>query len=133
MGFSRQALLLSAAFAAVGYAGSGPAHAQAIKLDDVVVSATPLEGSASDTTAQVTVVERDEIVRSGAGSLGALLGDKPGISESAFAGGASRPIIRGLDNFRVRVQENGIGSHDASALSEDHGVPIDPLSASTIE
>jgi iron complex outermembrane receptor protein len=38
-----------------------------------------------------------------------------------------------LDNFRVRVQENGIGSHDASALSEDHAVPIDPFAADQIE
>ena len=42
-------------------------------------------------------------------------------------------MIRGLDNYRVRVQENGIGSHDVSALSEDHAVPIDPFSADRIE
>jgi iron complex outermembrane receptor protein len=31
------------------------------------------------------------------------------------------------------VQENGIGSADVSALSEDHAVPIDPFSADRIE
>ena len=51
---------------------------------------------------------------------------KPGIIGSTFAPGANRPVIRGFDNFRVLVQEGGIGSHDASALSEDHAVPIDP-------
>ena len=58
---------------------------------------------------------------------------RPGITGSNFAPGANRPVIRGLDNFRVRVQENGIGSHDVSALSEDHAVPIDPFSADQIE
>lgn len=42
-------------------------------------------------------------------------------------------MIRGLDNNRVRVQENGIGSHDVSALSEDHAVPVDPMAADKIE
>jgi iron complex outermembrane receptor protein len=67
-------------------------------------------------------------------TLGAILFDKPGMSASTFSpAGASRPVIRGLDNFRVRIQENGIGSHDVSDLGEDHGVPIDPLAAQQIE
>ncbi len=61
------------------------------------------------------------------------LATKPGINASSFAPGASRPIVRGLDNNRVRVQENGIGSHDASTLSEDHAVPIDPYAADRVE
>ena len=50
-----------------------------------------------------------------------------------FAAGSNRPIIRGLDTYRVRVQENGIGSGDVAALSEDHAVPIDPSAASRVE
>jgi len=42
-------------------------------------------------------------------------------------------VLRGLDDFRVRVQENGIGSMDVSDLGQDHGVPIDPLSIQKIE
>jgi iron complex outermembrane receptor protein len=38
-------------------------------------------------------------------------------------------VIRGLSGFRVRIQENGIGTGDVSALSDDHAVPIDPLAA----
>jgi iron complex outermembrane recepter protein len=58
---------------------------------------------------------------------------KPGISGSTFAPGANRPIIRGLDNYRVRIQENGIATHDVSNLSEDHAIPIDPFSADQVE
>jgi iron complex outermembrane receptor protein len=42
-------------------------------------------------------------------------------------------VIRGLDNYRVRVQENGTVGADVSALSEDHAVPVDPFSADRIE
>ena len=82
----------------------------------------------------VTVVPRNEIVRQQPLTLGDALSDKPGISATTYApGGASRPIIRGLDSNRVRIQENGIGVHDVSNLGEDHAVPINPLVADQIE
>ena len=58
---------------------------------------------------------------------------RPGISATTFAPGASRPVIRGLSGFRVRIQENGLATGDVSALSDDHAVPIDPLAAGQVE
>ena len=81
----------------------------------------------------ITVVPSNEITSTPGANLADSLQYRPGITGSNFAPGANRPVIRGLDNFRVRVQENGIGSHDVSALSEDHAVPIDPFSADRIE
>jgi iron complex outermembrane receptor protein len=84
--------------------------------------------------ATVTVVPNDEIRRNGAATLGDLLFSKPGITGSEFAPGASsRPIIRGLDVNRVRMQEDGIGANGASDLGEDHFVPVDPLIADHVE
>lgn len=88
----------------------------------------------ADTFNSMIVMKQSEIERTAGGTLGALLFDKPGMSATTFApAGASRPVIRGLDSFRVRVQENGIGTHDVADLGEDHGVPIDPLAAQQIE
>jgi iron complex outermembrane receptor protein len=42
-------------------------------------------------------------------------------------------VIRGLDGDRVRMLGNGGNSFDASALSYDHAVPIDPLVVERIE
>jgi iron complex outermembrane receptor protein len=81
----------------------------------------------------VTIATAREIEANGGQTLTDTLMSKPGISGSTFAAGANRPIIRGLDNYRVRVQENGIATHDVSALSEDHAVPIDPFSADQVE
>ncbi len=83
--------------------------------------------------APVTVITGQDILGTPAGTLGDTMFSRPGLTSSTFAPGASRPVIRGLDNFRVRIQENGIGAHDLSALGEDHGVPIDPLTADRIE
>ena len=88
----------------------------------------------TDQFATVTVVPNEEIRRNGAATLGDLLNNKPGITGSSFAPGASsRPIIRGLDVNRVGIVENGIGSNGASDLGEDHFVPIDPLSTNQVE
>lgn len=82
----------------------------------------------------VTVVPERDIEMSTASNLGDLLFTRPGISASTFApGAASRPIIRGLDNYRVRIQENGIGTHDLSTLGDDHAVPLDPLAIEQVE
>lgn len=88
----------------------------------------------ADTFSSMTVMSAPQIDKTPGNTLGAVLFDKPGISATTFSpAGASRPVIRGLDSFRVRIQENGIGSHDVSDLGEDHGVPIDPLTAQQIE
>ena len=86
-----------------------------------------------ETFAAVTVLLPDQIEAQPAPNIGDVIAHQPGIAASTFAPGASRPIIRGLDNYRVRVQENGIGTHDVSALSEDHAIPIDPFAAERIE
>ncbi|GJE74708.1 TonB-dependent receptor [Methylorubrum suomiense] len=129
---------------------------QATTLEELSVTASPVQPAAkpvpgavlqplprtptgvlpvvTDSFSSVTVVTRSEIERSQPTQLGDALFDKPGLSASTFApGAASRPIIRGLDNTRVRIQENGVGVGDVSELSEDHAVPINPIAADRIE
>jgi iron complex outermembrane recepter protein len=94
-----------------------------------------LDQSFSAVTTMTT--EQIERERGGAlgngGSLGNLLFDKPGITGSTFSPGSSRPVVRGLDNFRVRVQENGTSTLDVSEIGEDHAVPVDTMSADRVE
>ncbi|MGB3810333.1 MAG: TonB-dependent receptor [Parvibaculum sp.] len=130
----RRVRLLSAiVLASPAFVHAAQAADDAVSLAPMVVTASPLGSPLDELAAPVTIVTRDEILGRGAATLGALLGDKPGIAQSSFAGGASRPIIRGLDNFRIRFLENGLGGDGVSAVSEDHGVPIDPLSATRVE
>ena len=88
---------------------------------------------ASEQFVSVTVATSREIQATQGNTLTDTLASKPGISGSAFAPGANRPIIRGLDNARVRIQENGVSSQDVSTLSEDHAFPIDPYAADHAE
>jgi len=49
------------------------------------------------------------------------------VSNSSFGPSVGRPVIRGMDSDRIRILQNGINNLDASNLSFDHGVSIDPL------
>lgn len=109
----------------------GPAQPAAEPAPAALVGTMPI---VTNQFATITVVPNDELRRNGAATLGDLLFDKPGITGSSFAPGASsRPIIRGLDVNRVRIQENGIGANGASDLGEDHFVPVDPLTSDQVE
>jgi iron complex outermembrane receptor protein len=122
--------------AAASSPATGPAVAPAPPAAEVPVAVVPaLPGLVvvEDAFVPVTVATEREVLASAGPTLTDALVQKPGIVGSTFAPGSNRPVIRGLDTYRVRVQENGIGSHDAAALSEDHGVPIDPFAAERIE
>ncbi len=96
-------------------------------------ASSDLRPIAADVFAPVTVITANELERQPAANIGDLLMSTPGVSGSGFAAGANRPVIRGVDNARVRIQENGVGAMDVSDIGEDHGVPIDPLAAERIE
>lgn len=104
---------------------------QSLDLPPVVVTGNPL---ASQTLATPTsVLTGDELTLQQKGSLGETLARQPGVSSSYFGPGASRPIIRGLDGDRIRVLRNGVGALDASSLSYDHAVPLDPVNVDRVE
>ncbi|MBC8056952.1 MAG: TonB-dependent receptor [Rhizobiales bacterium] len=100
-------------------------------LPEVVVTGNPLRSNTSP--APVSVLTGDELVLRRASSLAETLNGLPGVSSSWFGPNANRPIIRGLDGERVRVLSNAGASLDASTLSFDHAVPIDPLFVERIE
>ena len=68
-----------------------------------------------------------------AATLGETLDGLPGIASTGFGPNAGRPVIRGLDGDRVRLLDNGGAAIDASNLSFDHAVGLDPLVAERIE
>jgi len=98
-----------------------------------VVTASPIAGDPDRFATIVDQVKRDDVLSNGGSSLADTLRDLPGVAGTGFATGASRPVIRGMDAQRVKVVENGQSSSDVSDVGPDHGVPIDPLAAQTVE
>lgn len=115
-------------------AGVGaPALAQTPTTEDEVVVTAPIEGSRIESLQGADILRRDEIVETMTGGLGETVAQLPGVASSFYGAGASRPVIRGLGDDRVRILQNGIGAIDASSASPDHAVTADGLDAERIE
>ncbi len=108
-------------------------HDEPVALEHVVVSASPYARSQSDLAQSTTVVAGRELFLNPASSLGDLLAGQPGVSSTSFGPGASRPVIRGLGGDRIRMLTGGVGTFDASVISPDHAVSIDPLLIERVE
>ncbi|HZW17041.1 MAG TPA: TonB-dependent receptor [Brevundimonas sp.] len=103
------------------------------ELEEVVVTALPLGRSADDVVSSVAVLTGDELVHRRQSTLGETLNGIPGVNSDTFGGGASRPIIRGQTSPRVRVLSNGAALLDASEISPDHAISVEPLLVDGIE
>lgn len=99
----------------------------AIDLPSVPVTGNPLGVGSDEMVIPVSVLSGRELSLKRESTLGDTLNGIPGVSATHFGPNASRPVIRGLDAERVRIMQNGIGVLDASSLSFDHAVTIDPL------
>jgi iron complex outermembrane receptor protein len=100
---------------------------------EVIVTATALDVARNKTVQGVSVVTRDEVIATMGAGLGETLARQPGVSSTFFGAGASRPIIRGLGEDRIRILSDGIGQIDASAISPDHSAAAEGLEAQKIE
>lgn len=99
----------------------------------VVVSSTPLGGDLFEQTQSVTVLTGEELEIRLEPTIGETLNREPGISSTYFGPGASRPVIRGLGEDRIRVLQNGVTTIDVSNVSPDHAVSAEPLTIKTID
>lgn len=105
----------------------------AIDLATVPVTGNPLGVSSDELVVPISILSGRELSLKRESTLGDTLNSIPGVSATSFGPNSSRPIIRGLDAERVRIMQNGIGILDASSLSFDHAVSLDPLVIEQIE
>ena len=103
------------------------------QLDPLVIESSPLSPSVSETTQAWSVLSGDELEKAKGTTIAETLSNTPGVSQTHFGPAANRPIIRGMDKFRVRMLQNGTDTFGVSAQSEDHAVPVDPLMVERIE
>lgn len=100
-------------------------------LREITVTGNPL--GATDLIAPAASYSGPALVLRRGTTLGDTLDGTPGVSATGFGPNANRPVIRGLDGDRIRILGNGGASIDASGLSYDHAVPVDPISIERIE
>ena len=133
--FQRSAVA-AASYALLG-ATIGVATAQTVAtdeaphLDEVTITARNLDSGGVLVPAQQ--LSGAALTQRQGSTLGETLDNLPGIANSSFGPNVGRPVIRGMDGDRIRILQNSGANMDVSGLSNDHAVPIDPLTTERIE
>ncbi|MCK9508801.1 MAG: TonB-dependent receptor, partial [Pigmentiphaga sp.] len=102
-------------------------------LETVHISASGLQTESTEMTQPVSVINEGALTYQSRSSLGETLEKELGVSSTHFGAGASRPIIRGQDAARVKVLSDSVEVQDASTMSPDHAVGVEPMLARRIE
>jgi iron complex outermembrane receptor protein len=113
--------------------GAKASDHETVNLEHVVVTALPFQRSQTDIAAATAVLGGRQLTLRRQGTLGETLSGELGMSSTAFGPGAGRPIIRGLGGDRIRLLENGVGTMDASVVSPDHAVSVEPFLVDRVE
>jgi iron complex outermembrane recepter protein len=98
-----------------------------------VLSVSPDARNQFESYQPTTVLAGQDLAKELQGTLGETMQSEPGLASRSFGPGPSRPVIRGLDGDRVLVLEDGQRMGDLSSQSGDHGVNINPASATRVE
>jgi iron complex outermembrane receptor protein len=114
-----------------GSTGDTTKARQKQKLQPVVVTGNPL--GLRDLVTPVQTLSGDALTLKRGATLGDTLEDMSGVGSTYFGPNSNRPTIRGLDGDRVKMLSNSGASVDASSLSFDHALPVDPLVLTRIE
>jgi iron complex outermembrane recepter protein len=116
-------LVASAAFTSAVFAQQNP-----MQID--------VTGARESTTSILTptkILQGNELQDKLGTTLGAIIGNELGVSQTGYGTGASRPVMRGLEGARVQILQNGLSVGDVSAISADHAVANPVANARQIE
>lgn len=100
---------------------------------DVITVTSMLNKPQDQSPVPVTVVSDEELQQRAAGTIGATLDSSPGVTSASFGPGVGQPVIRGQSGPRVMTLIDGTASADASGVSADHAVTVEPMLAESIE
>jgi iron complex outermembrane receptor protein len=103
------------------------AVAEESRLEEIVVTSTPLRENPLEVAQPTTVVAGDDLRRQISTSIGETLSHELGVSSTYFGPSASRPVIRGLGGYRVQTLQDGLASLDVAGLSQDHAVTVESV------
>ena len=130
--FERSAVAAAAySLFAITLGGAGAQTIDNHHLDEVTITARSLERSVLMVPAQQ--LSGAALTQRQGTTLGETLDNLPGMANSSFGPNVGRPVIRGMDGDRIRILQNSGANMDVSGLSNDHAVPIDPLTTERIE
>lgn len=104
-----------------------------LALSGIQVTASPAGEDPLHVTQATTQLSGKALDRRLGASVGESLREIPGVAARYAGPATSAPVIRGFSGERILVLHDGERTGDLSSTSADHGISIDPLTASQIE
>jgi iron complex outermembrane receptor protein len=105
---------------------SSTASSETIELEAFYVEETPV------TADPIVTLQGPELRIRLDSTLGKTLERELGVSNLSYGPGVGQPVIRGMAGPRVRIMQNGIGTHDLSSLSPDLAIAFETMLAENI-
>ena len=108
----------------------GDLSAQEVQLGDISVEA------ASDTELleEKITKESSSLAKEAKGeTLGDFLENEQFVDSASYGPAVGRPVVRGMDGYRVGITNGNIILNDLSAMSQDHAVGVMPRASQKIE
>ncbi|MFZ3191669.1 MAG: TonB-dependent receptor [Moraxellaceae bacterium] len=110
-----------------------PQTLQPQTLPTIQVSAHPLNRRADDLINPSNIIAPPRLFQQNSSTLAEALDSQLGVRAETFGAGAARPVIRGQTAPRVKVLSDSAAVLDASEISPDHNIPIEPMLAERVE
>jgi iron complex outermembrane receptor protein len=105
----------------------------AIPLKEIVVSASPVPGTANEQFQSTASKSQIDFLNSPGSSFAEKLSDLPGVTVRGNGSAPTRPILRGLGDNEVLVLENGLRIGDIATYDPAHATPLQAIGVSQIE
>jgi iron complex outermembrane receptor protein len=105
----------------------------AVPLAEIVVSASPVARTTSDTYQPAASKSQVDFLNSSGRSFAEKIADLPGVAVRGNGAAPSRPILRGLSDNEVLVLENGLRMGDVSTYDPAHATPIAAMAVSQVD
>ena len=103
-----------------------------LQMEEVVVKAKRSQNGL-ERTGSTQLLSGAKLQQQLGGTLAETIENEPGIAKQSMGPASARPVIRGLGGDRLVILEDGSETGDASAISTDHAVTADLMTAERIE
>lgn len=103
------------------------------QLAPLVVTGTIAGRPSDEVLSPTSVVTGAELDRRVQQTIASTLQNQPGVSVASLGPTTGRPVIRGLSGDRIVILEDGARPGDLSAMSSDHAVAVEPVTAKQFE
>jgi iron complex outermembrane receptor protein len=77
--------------------------------------------------------KNEKFLKSSGQTIGDLLKEEIFVDSASFGPAVGRPVVKGLDGYRVGITNGSIGINDLSAMSQDHAVAMMTKSVQKID